>query len=332
MNTEHMEIDCPEIIRKSPRQAAFVGRLAVVALWGLMLWMGGVGSVGAQTIAPTSPCTYGPISPTGWTTSGEETPDCSTTTEWREFVRPAGTNTHPWTLGNVPVTPGGHSTFWTMVASPLGSESLSTTITGLQAGRSYNLNIHFNGNYARFTSGITNSACPALITINGVSTSSPAGPGNTWDQRSIPFVATGTSATLTIRAQQSPTTTVCQLNMYVGVNAVVPAVVDADLQMTKAVSPTGAVASGSVLTYTLVATNNGPSSATNVLLRDTPGAGLNCTTPSPSATCSASGGASCPGGTVPVSDLTGGGVTLPSLPVGGQVAVTMQCTVAATGR
>lgn len=105
-----------------------------------------------------------------------------------------------------------------------------------------------------------------------------------------------------------------------------------DLQMTKTVSPIGAVASGSVLTYTLVVTNNGPAATTNAVLRDTPGGtGLNCLVPSTMASCSASGGASCPAATVPVTTV-GSGLTLPSMPVGGQVTVTFQCTVTATGR
>jgi uncharacterized repeat protein (TIGR01451 family) len=91
------------------------------------------------------------------------------------------------------------------------------------------------------------------------------------------------------------------------------------------------VVSGDVVTYTLVVSNNGPSAASNVLLTDTVGAGQTCTTPSTTATCSASGGASCPSPTVPVSTLLGSGLTIPTLPVGGQVSVTMQCSISATG-
>lgn len=104
-----------------------------------------------------------------------------------------------------------------------------------------------------------------------------------------------------------------------------------DVQVVKAVSPTTTVRPGQVLTYTITASNNGPSTATDAVLSDTPGAGLDCNTPSSTATCSASGGASCPSATVPVSSLTGAGITLPSLPMGGQVVVTLQCTVTATG-
>jgi uncharacterized repeat protein (TIGR01451 family) len=105
-----------------------------------------------------------------------------------------------------------------------------------------------------------------------------------------------------------------------------------DLQMTKSVTPTTAVRPGQVLTYTLLARNNGPGAAANAVISDTPSAGLDCTTPSTTATCAAAGGAVCPGATVPVSTLLGSGIVIPTLPAGGTVALTLLCTVTATGR
>jgi uncharacterized repeat protein (TIGR01451 family) len=105
----------------------------------------------------------------------------------------------------------------------------------------------------------------------------------------------------------------------------------ADLQVVKTASP-NPVVSGDVVTYTLVVSNNGPSAASNVLLTDSASAGQTCTTPSTTATCTATGGASCPSPTVPVSTLLGSGVTIPSLPAGGQVSITLQCTVTASGQ
>jgi uncharacterized repeat protein (TIGR01451 family) len=324
------EMSEPNPLRTLSGRMGKLTRLGVIAWLGLMLWLGWAASASAQNVSPSSPCPLGGNQrPPGWNATSD-TPDCSNTAAWYEHVNTVGTVTHPWALGNVPATPGGHTTFITNAASIGGFEGVSTTITGLSPGREYNVTVYLNGNYVVFPS-VSSSSCSVIISVNGVSTTFPAASGNSWAPVLVSFVASGASATLAVRAQQT-STTVCQSNIYVGADAVVPAVVDADLQMTKTVSPTGAVASGSVLTFTLVATNNGPSVTTNVLLRDTPGAGLDCTTPSPSATCSASGGASCPGATVPVSSLTGGGVSLPSLPVGGQVAVTMQCTVTATGR
>ena len=104
-----------------------------------------------------------------------------------------------------------------------------------------------------------------------------------------------------------------------------------DLSIVKAASPTTAL-SGSVVTYTMTVNNPGPVAANGTVLRDTPGPGLDCTDPAPTATCTATGGASCPGATVPVANLTGtAGVTIPAFPVGGQIVLTLQCRVTATG-
>jgi uncharacterized repeat protein (TIGR01451 family) len=105
----------------------------------------------------------------------------------------------------------------------------------------------------------------------------------------------------------------------------------ADLVITKAASPT-TVVSGSVVTYTVTANNPGPSAANGTVIRDTPSAGLNCADPAPTAACAASGGAICPGATVPVASLTGTpGVAIPTFPVGGQIVLTLQCRVTASG-
>lgn len=103
-----------------------------------------------------------------------------------------------------------------------------------------------------------------------------------------------------------------------------------DLRVVKTASPTPA-ASGSIVDFSLTVTNSGPLAASDVLLSDTPVAGLDCYSPGSTATCSASGGASCPSPTVAVSALLGGGITLPALPVGGEVVVALRCTVTATG-
>ena len=103
-----------------------------------------------------------------------------------------------------------------------------------------------------------------------------------------------------------------------------------DLQVVKTASP-NPVVSGGVVTYQIVVTNNGPLAADGAVLTDVAGVGQDCTTPSTTATCSATGGATCPSPTVPVSSLLGSGITIPTLPVGGQVTIGLQCTVSATG-
>lgn len=105
----------------------------------------------------------------------------------------------------------------------------------------------------------------------------------------------------------------------------------ADLSILKSASPATAL-SGSVVTYTITANNPGPAAANGTVLRDTPGAGLDCTDPAPTAACAATGGAVCPGATVPVASLTGTtGVIIPTFPMGGQVVLTLQCRVTASG-
>lgn len=110
-------------------------------------------------------------------------------------------------------------------------------------------------------------------------------------------------------------------------NSVRPA---ADLQVRKTVSPAGARA-GEVLTYTIVADNLGPDPADGAVLRDVPGKGLDCGRPSGVAVCTGAGGAACAVPSLPAATLFGTGVAITAFPVGGQVTVTLQCTVTATG-
>jgi len=104
-----------------------------------------------------------------------------------------------------------------------------------------------------------------------------------------------------------------------------------DIAVVKTAAPSPVV-SRDVVTYTLVVSNNGANAVTNAVLSDAPSAGQTCTVPSTTATCTATGGASCPSATVPVTTLLGAGMTIPVLPVGGRVTVTLQCTVNATGQ
>ncbi|MDP9912239.1 putative repeat protein (TIGR01451 family) [Variovorax boronicumulans] len=100
-----------------------------------------------------------------------------------------------------------------------------------------------------------------------------------------------------------------------------------DLQVIKTANPTS-VQKGGITTYTMVFSNNGPIAANGAVMRDSPAPGLDCTVPSTVATCSAAGGATCPGSTIPVGSLTSSaGVAIPVFPSGGTVTLTMQCTV-----
>ena len=102
-----------------------------------------------------------------------------------------------------------------------------------------------------------------------------------------------------------------------------------DIQVVKTASP-NPVVSSDVVTYQIVVTNNGPLAADGAVLTDVAGVGQDCTMPSTTATCTATGGATCPS-PVPVGSLLGTGITIPTLPVGGQVTIGLQCTVSASG-
>ena len=130
----------------------------------------------------------------------------------------------------------------------------------------------------------------------------------------------GTSITLTPAAGDNLTCTFS--------NTAIPR---SDLAIAKTPNVTSA-ATGGLVTYTMAVTNGGPSAANGAVIRDTPDAGLDCTTPSSTAICAAAGGAACPGPTVPVGSLLGSsGVTIPTLPAGGSITVTLQCRVTASG-
>ncbi|MGV3728596.1 isopeptide-forming domain-containing fimbrial protein [Hydrogenophaga sp.] len=105
----------------------------------------------------------------------------------------------------------------------------------------------------------------------------------------------------------------------------------ADLSVTKTASP-AAVEAGGLVAFTLTVFNAGPNAANGAVLRDAPGAGLDCAEVGLAApTCVASGGAACPGGLTNAALLGVTGVAIPALPSGGGVAVTLQCRVTASG-
>lgn len=107
-----------------------------------------------------------------------------------------------------------------------------------------------------------------------------------------------------------------------------------DLRLTKTNTPgvngeadqaADTVASGATTIYTITLTNDGPKPANNAVIADPVPTGLTCT----SATCTATGGASCPAatGAALVAELQAAGSTVPVLPVNGSVAIALTCTV-----
>lgn len=92
----------------------------------------------------------------------------------------------------------------------------------------------------------------------------------------------------------------------------------------------GRVNSGQLTNFTVVVSNAGPLAADGAMVSDTPGAGLDCPASGNPITCSASGGAACPGA-ASLPGLVGAGVAVPTLPVGGTVTFTVPCQVTASG-
>ena len=94
------------------------------------------------------------------------------------------------------------------------------------------------------------------------------------------------------------------------------------------------VTAGSTTTYTIVATNTGPASANNVVVRDIPSPGINCL--GGLLTCNATGGAVCPGSVSTQNFVQGGtpgtGLTISTFPSGSNVTFTLSCGVTATGQ
>lgn len=104
----------------------------------------------------------------------------------------------------------------------------------------------------------------------------------------------------------------------------------ADVRVSKSATPAPAQ-SGTTASYIITVDNDGPVAADGTVLTDVPGAGLDCFVPSSTFACTATGGATCPGSTVPVTTLLGTGTVIPTLPVGGRVTATLLCTATATG-
>lgn len=204
----------------------------------------------------------------------------------------------------------GSDQFTLAIAGPGAPAAVSTSGTGTAATGSVSVGTATVGGSYTFTEAAAAGANLADYGSNWSCT-------NTRSNGQTPS-GHGTSFSLTPVAGDE---LVCSFN-----NSVRPA---ADLQVRKAVNPAGG-RTGEVLTYTLTAQNLGPDPANGTLLRDVPGAGLDCSRPASTAICTAGGGAACPAPTVSAASLMGSGIILPVMPVGGSVSLSLQCTVTAT--
>lgn len=101
-------------------------------------------------------------------------------------------------------------------------------------------------------------------------------------------------------------------------------VASVDLRVTKTPSA-ASILVGDTMTYSIAAENVGTSDVVNAVLTDTIDARFDCPGVSTTAACTATGGAVCPAATVPVANLLGAGVTIPSLPAGSKATFTLTC-------
>jgi uncharacterized repeat protein (TIGR01451 family) len=83
------------------------------------------------------------------------------------------------------------------------------------------------------------------------------------------------------------------------------------------------VVSGSTITYSLLATNNGPDSTTGAIVTDLPGTGITC----PAGNLVTITGSGVPAGSFTVANLTGAGITLATLANGQSATLTYSCQV-----
>jgi uncharacterized repeat protein (TIGR01451 family) len=104
---------------------------------------------------------------------------------------------------------------------------------------------------------------------------------------------------------------------------VTPATVNLAISKTNSVT---SVRAGGTTTYTIVVSNNGPSSANGSTIADPPTAGLSaCMVNS----CTPTGGATCPASFTGF--FTATGVTVPALPATSSISISVTCNVTATG-
>ena len=100
----------------------------------------------------------------------------------------------------------------------------------------------------------------------------------------------------------------------------------ADLTVTKT-DGVVSLASGASTVYTLTFTNTGPAAGDGAIVRDVPSVGLSCSVTS----CTPGGSAVCPAAGQWPNLLTGGGLTIATLPATSSVSFGLTCNVTATG-
>lgn len=201
----------------------------------------------------------------------------------------------------------------TMVSPVAAVNDIATAVNG-QTGDTAALNVltgdTVNGVAATSTTAIlsvaTGSSLPTGLTFNaatgavGVNAGTPAGTYSfdyqICDANNVTDCKTAT-ATVTV----APST---------------------DLVISKTDGKTSAYP-GDTVTYTIVATNNGPDSIDGAIVTDSPGSGLNC----PGTNNVTITGPGAPPGSFTISNLSGAGITLGILANGQSATLTYSCTI-----
>jgi uncharacterized repeat protein (TIGR01451 family) len=214
----------------------------------------------------------------------------------------------------------------------------SQSVSGLTVGRTYTFFIYgsspVNGNQ-------NSNPNLSLVVTQASSSTSPLGlivddtaAADVWTLYQTTFLATQVSATLSIvnSVTSSNSEPRGQFAMAQPTLRLCSPLVNLSASKSNGVS---AVTAGSNTVYNISVTNGGPSAADGSVLRDTPSAGLNCTSVSCTGT---SGGAACPvaggaTGQLSIANLItpGAGVTITSLPANSTVTFSLTCGVVATG-
>jgi uncharacterized repeat protein (TIGR01451 family) len=231
---------------------------------------------------------------------------------------------------------------------------LSFLNTGQTA--TYTIVVRNTSTVAANTSTLTDPAVPNFIKssvtcVAGAGSQCPVGPLTILALEgvglTIPVIAASTgTVTFTIvgRVTGAPGTTVTNIVTlaavgYTDANTTNNQAQDSDpvrgnvnLSITKTNTVTSLVA-GSTTSYAVTITNTGPSTMVNGIFKDTPSAGLQCT----SITCAATGPALCPNpgaaaGELSIANMTSaGGVLIPSMIPTSSLRFTINCNVTATG-
>lgn len=224
------------------------------------------------------------------------------------------------TDGVTSLTPGGTTTYTVVVGNggPSAATAAPLSVTA-PSGLTF-------GAWTCVATG--GAVCPAASSGNiSVAVDVPAAGTLTFTvPATIAMAASGSlPVTATVTPAAGTTDPAPGNNTATDTDTVIAATPTADLAVTKT-NGAGSVDAGGSTTYTIVVTNHGPDAAHGAIVLDAAATGLTKT----ALTCAAAGGAACPIG-VSVAALETSGLTMPTLPSGGSVTLSVVASVTAVG-